>query len=68
MFHEKKVIVFLKKNNMAYIIHKRFSCSKFNINLFDNLRRNYSHGHNIMRIFDALLNFPFTTSETKPDY
>ena len=28
----------------------------------------YNHGHNIMRIFDVLLNFPFTTSETKPDY
>ena len=29
---------------------------------------NYSHGHNIMRIFDVLPNFPFTTSETKLDY
>ena len=28
----------------------------------------YNHGHNIMRIFDVLRNFPFTTSETKPDY
>ena len=28
----------------------------------------YNHGHNIMRIFDVLPNFPFTTSETKPDY
>ena len=26
------------------------------------------HGHNIMRIFDVLPNFPFTTSETKPGY
>ena len=24
--------------------------------------------HNIMRIFDVLPNFSFTTSETKPDY
>ena len=31
-------------------------------------RFNYNHGHNIMRIFDVLPNFPFTTSETKPDY
>ena len=27
-----------------------------------------NHGHNIMRIFDVLPNFPFTTSETKLDY
>ena len=27
-----------------------------------------NYGHNIMRIFDILLNFPFTTSETKADY
>ena len=29
---------------------------------------NYNHGHNIMKIFDVLPNFPFSTSETKPDY
>ena len=29
---------------------------------------NYKHGHNIMRIFNVLPNFPFTTSETKLDY
>ena len=28
----------------------------------------YNHGYNIMRIFDVLPNFPFTTSEKKPDY
>ena len=28
----------------------------------------YNHGHDIMRIFDVLPDFPFTTSETKPDY
>ena len=28
----------------------------------------YNHGHNIMRIFDVLPNFPFTASDTKPDY
>ena len=28
----------------------------------------YNDGHNILRIFDALPNFPFTTSETKRDY
>ena len=29
---------------------------------------NYNHGHNIMRSFDVLPSFPFTTNETKPDY
>ena len=29
---------------------------------------NYNHGHNIMRIFDVLPNFPFTASGTKSDY
>ena len=28
----------------------------------------YNHDHNIMRIVDVLPNFPFTTSETEPDY
>ena len=30
------------------------------------VRSKYNHGHNIMRFFDVLPNFPFTTSETKP--
>ena len=28
----------------------------------------YNHFHNILRLFDILLNFPFTTSETMGDY
>ena len=28
----------------------------------------YNHGHNILRLFDTLSNFLFTTSETKRDY
>ena len=28
----------------------------------------YNHGHNIFKIFDTLLNFLFTTSETKRGY
>ena len=28
----------------------------------------YNHRHNIMRIFDVLPNFSFTTSETNRDY
>ena len=27
-----------------------------------------NHGHNILRLFDVLPNFLFTTSETKCDY
>ena len=29
---------------------------------------NYNHVHNILRLFDLLPNFPFTTSETMGDY
>ena len=32
------------------------------------LKLDYNYGHKIMRIFGVLPNFPFTTSETKPDY
>ena len=28
----------------------------------------YNHFHNILRLFDVLTNFPFTTSETMRDY
>ena len=28
----------------------------------------YNHFHNILRLFDVLSNFPFTTSETMGDY
>ena len=28
----------------------------------------YNHFHDILRLFDALTNFPFTTSETMRDY
>ena len=28
----------------------------------------YNLGHNILRLFDVLPNFPFTTSETNRDY
>ena len=28
----------------------------------------YNPGHNILRLFDVLPNFPFTISKTMPDY
>ena len=27
-----------------------------------------NHGHDILKLLDVVTNFPFTTSETKPDY
>ena len=30
--------------------------------------RTFNHFHNILRLFDVLPNFPFTTSETMRDY
>ena len=30
--------------------------------------KTYNQFHNILRLFDVLLNFPFTTSETMCDY
>ena len=40
--------------------------------IYDDNRHQHSyklqHGHDILKIFDVLSNFPFTTSETKSDY
>ena len=33
-----------------------------------NVAINYNLGDNTLRLFDVLLNFPFTTIETKCDY
>ena len=30
--------------------------------------QSYNHFHNILRLFNVLSNFPFTTSETMGDY
>ena len=30
--------------------------------------KNYNLGHNILKLFDALPNFPFTTSEKNSNY
>ena len=56
-------------NLQATIIHKAWNSTldeKFN--LCFSVDFDYNHGHNFVRIFDVLPNFPFTTSETKPDY
>ena len=52
---------------LATIWHKSF-WKDFCLNENRYLRYNYNHGHNILIIFDVLPIFPFTTSETKPDY
>ena len=36
--------------------------------LFAKIVNSYNHGHNILRLFDTLPNFLFTTSEMKRDY
>ena len=37
-------------------------------NCLKNLSMVHNRRHNILRILDVFPNFPFTTSETKPDY
>ena len=34
----------------------------------ENVLSFHNHFHNILRLFDVLSNFPFTTSETMRDY
>ena len=44
-------------------------CSEnFQMHICKLLEQTYIHFHNIVRLFDVLPNFPFTTSETKRDY
>ena len=41
------------------------------LNLLQNILKKsiyYNHEHNILRLFDTLPNFPFTTSESSRDY
>ena len=55
--HQKKTRIKIERDSTVNCIEER-GMSKANLN----------YGHNNMRIFDVLSNFPFTTSETKPDY
>ena len=55
--HQKKTQIKIVRHSAVNVIEER-GMSKANLN----------YGHNNMRIFDVLSNFPFTTSETKPDY
>ena len=38
------------------------------LGVFEALKTIYNHFHNILRLFDVLPNFPFTTSETMRNY
>ena len=50
-------------------VHYRFLGAKCELAVYcQGVSINYNHGHNIMRIFEVLPNFPFTRSERKPDY
>ena len=51
----------LAPNNIDFVL----SCPKYILNLLSTI---YNHGHNILRLFDTLPNFLFTTSEIKRDY
>ena len=54
-------------NSRDDLLHFSFTFSEAYItqsNTYDgSFMWNYNHGHNIMKIFDVLPNFPFTTSE-----
>ena len=55
-------------NECTWIVHKE-KISKFGICNKDTWIKSYCYNqfHNILRLFDVLLNFPFTTSETMAD-
>ena len=52
------------RNKSFYSVEKllKWLIIKLSLTIFHN------HGHNILRLFDVLPNFPFTTGETKRDY
>ena len=67
LFYHTKVFLWyatwIKKHiSITYLFY--YICIYVNF-LINKYYVNYNHGHNIMRIFDVLPNFSFTTSETK---
>ena len=56
----------LSRNNILVIAPKNYG--KLQPCTFFEAFSYYNHGQNILRIFDVLPNFLFTTSETKPNY
>ena len=52
------------KNKTYYFYNNLISIEDFD----PKLPQSYNYFHNILRLFDVLPNFPFTTSETMGDY
>ena len=48
-----------KKVWRKYLLQFRF---------YEKKSEGYNHFHNVLRLFDVLINFPFTASETMRDY
>ena len=66
VFKKKAIIIaILGQKSLYWELNKVLSSGMYNCN-FKTI--NYNLGHNILRFFDVLPNFPFTTSETNGDY
>ena len=57
-FRRHRILTFMLGNRTG--MRRTTDCTKKRITTMD--------GHDILRIFDVLPNFPFTASEAKPDY
>ena len=55
---------YIKITQVLWLAQQLHQCYKFG---YLDLRQACNHGHNVLRMFDGLQIFPFTTSETKPD-
>ena len=59
-----KIYGYIKIIQVLWLAQQLQQCYKFG---YLDLHQVYDHGHNVLRMFDGLQIFPFTTSETKPD-
>ena len=51
-----------------HAVTSEYSQGKSTLKQNSSAYKNYNHFHNILRLFDDLRNFLFTTSETMRDY
>ena len=69
--HKNAALIYMKTRQLN---HNTGSCFRFNLHTIVaketdlEIRHIYNLGHNILRLFDVLPNFPFTTNETNRDY
>ena len=63
-----KVVTYFYVRNQIIFGTIRSNIISFSLETAVKYSYKYNHDRNILRIFNALPNFPFTTSETKPDY